>query len=60
MSEEMKMDSQALNHLLTESAVDWKCLTGEIVRQANALPGEDNSELIMDECAFAGEPLIRS
>ena len=45
-------DSQALNHLLTE-AVDWKGLTGEIARQADAFWAEMTSALIPDESAFA-------
>ncbi|WP_419638770.1 IS701 family transposase, partial [Thiolapillus sp.] len=53
MSEGMETDSQALNHLLTEASVDWKGLTGEIARQADALLGGDDSALILDESAFA-------
>ena len=49
----METDSQALNHLLTEASVDWKGLTGEIARQADALLGGDDSALILDESAFA-------
>ncbi|HIE54871.1 MAG TPA: hypothetical protein EYP90_06780 [Chromatiaceae bacterium] len=53
MSEIVETDSQALNHLLTEAAVDWEGLSGEIARQADALLGGERSALILDESAFA-------
>jgi len=53
MSEVVETDSQALNHLLTEAAVDWEGLSGEIARQANELLGGEQSALILDESAFA-------
>jgi hypothetical protein len=35
-----------LNHLLTEAAVDWEGLSGEIARQADALLGGETSALM--------------
>ncbi len=46
MSEVVETDSQALNHLLTEAAVDWEGLSGEIARQADALLGGETSALM--------------
>ena len=53
MSEVVETDSQALNHLLTEAAVDWEGLSLELARQADALLGGESSALILDESAFA-------
>ena len=46
-------DSQALHHLLTEAGVDWDGLSGEVARQADALLGDEQAALILDESAFA-------
>ena len=53
MSEVVETDSQALNHLLTEAAVDWAGLSAEVARQADAVLGGECSALIIDESAFA-------
>ena len=53
MSEVVETHSQALNHLLTEAAVDWESLGAELARQADALLGGETSALILDESAFA-------
>ena len=53
MSEVVDTDSQALHHLLTEAGVDWDGLSGEVARQADALLGDEQAALILDESAFA-------
>ena len=52
-SEVVDTDSQALHHLLTEAGVDWDGLSGEVARQADALLGDEQAALILDESAFA-------
>ena len=49
MSEVVDTDSQALHHLLTEAGVDWDGLSGEVARQADALLGDEQAALILDE-----------
>ena len=53
MSEVVDTDSQALHHLLTEAGVDWDGLSGEVARQADALLGDEQAALILNESAFA-------
>ena len=45
----LALSIRGLGHLLTEASVDWKGLTGEIARQADALLGGDDSAVILDE-----------
>ena len=59
MSEVVDTDSQALHHLLTEAGVDWDGLSGEVARQADALLGDEQAALILDESAFAKKAWIQ-
>ena len=38
---------------MTEAGVDWDGLSGEVARQADALLGDEQAALILDESAFA-------
>lgn len=53
MSEVNEVDHQAMQHMLTEGAVDWKGLGGLIAKDTDSLLGGTDSVLVIDESAFA-------
>jgi len=53
MSEVNEVDHQAMQHLLTEGAVDWEGFCHQIAQETDALLGGAESVLILDESAFA-------
>ena len=49
-----EVDHQAMQHMLTSSAIDWNGLLGEqIARETDALLGGLEAILIIDESGFA-------
>ena len=54
MGEVSEVDHQAMQHMLTSSAIDWNGLLGEqIARETDALLGGLEAILIIDESGFA-------
>ncbi len=53
MSEVNQVDHQAMQHMLTEGAVDWDGFGEQIARETDALLGGTESVLIFDESGFA-------
>ena len=53
MSEVNAVDHQAMQHMLTEGAVNWNGLTARIAVETDAVLGGATSVLIFDESAFA-------
>jgi SRSO17 transposase len=53
MSEVNSVDHQAMQHMLTEGAVDWNGLTARIAVETDAVLGGATAVLIFDESAFA-------
>ena len=53
MSEVNAVDHQAMQHMLTEGAVDWNGLTARIAVETDAVLGGATSVLVFDESAFA-------
>ena len=53
MSEVNKVDHQAMQHKLTQGAVDWSGFSDLLALETNALLVGAESVLIFDECAFA-------
>lgn len=53
MSEVNAVDHQAMQHLLTASAVDWNGFGDQLAQEANALLGGAQSVLLIDESGFA-------
>ena len=53
MSEVNEVDHQAMQHMLTEGAVDWPGFGEQIARETDTLLGRPESVLIFDESGFA-------
>ena len=53
MSEVNAVDHQAMQHLLTEGAVDWDGFADQIAQETDAVLGGSQSVLLIDESAFA-------
>lgn len=53
MSEVNEVDHQAMQHMLTEAAVDWDGFGEPIAQETDALLGGSESVLLIDESAFA-------
>ena len=53
MSEVNEVDHQAMQHMLTEGAVDWNGFAEQIALETDALLGSSDSVLIFDESGFA-------
>lgn len=53
MSEVSKVDHQAMQHMLTSSAIDWNGFGEQIARETDALLGGMEAILILDESGFA-------
>ncbi len=53
MSEVNEVDHQAMQHMLTEGAVDWAGFGEQIARETDALLGGPDAVLIFDESGFA-------
>ena len=53
MSEVNAVDHQAMQHMLTEGAVDWDGFGDQIAQETDALLGGAESVLVIDESAFA-------
>jgi SRSO17 transposase len=53
LSEVNATDHQAMQHLRTEAAVDWKGLGDALALETDALLGGVSSVLLLDESAFA-------
>lgn len=52
MEEVSQVDHQAMQHMLTSSAIDWRGLGEQIAHETNMLLGGADSILILDESAF--------
>ena len=48
-----EVDHQAMQHMLTSSAIDWNGLGEQIARETDALLGGLEAILIIDESGFA-------
>lgn len=53
MGEVNKVDHQAMQHMLTSSAIDWNGFGEQIARETDALLGGMEAILIIDESGFA-------
>lgn len=53
MSEVNAVDHQAMQHMLTEGAVDWDGFCDQIAQETDAVLGSAQSVLLIDESAFA-------
>lgn len=53
MSEVNAVDHQAMQHMLTEGAVDWDGFSEQIAQETDAVLGSSQSVLLIDESAFA-------
>lgn len=53
MSEVNEVDHQAMQHMLTEGAVDWKGFSDQIARETDSQLGGTDSVLVIDESGFA-------
>ena len=53
MGEVSEVDHQAMQHMLTSSAIDWNGLGEQIARETDALLGGLEAILIIDESGFA-------
>ena len=53
MSEVNAVDHQAMQHMLSEGAIDWDGFCDQIAQETDAVLGSSQSVLVIDESAFA-------